>query len=459
MFAFLDKDFIRKFSAIAIPVALMGLINFGVKSVDTLMLGLVGEIQLAGAAIANHLSFVFFVVGGAGIGNGCSVLIAQYWGAGDKARVRDIFVFMYRIILAVNIVFAALAFFAPHFVLGIITTDLYIIAEGVIYLRIMSVGYLAWGFTNVSTAALRSMGVVKVPVIMLVISLCISASLNWLLIFGNWGFPEMGIAGAAVATVIARFVELAIILVYILKFEKNLGLRVRHLFAKIKGVGTMFRRYSLPVLINEILWASSFFALNVIIGRIGREFVAANAIASLMFQFSGIIIFGFSAAAAVVVGNTIGAGRYDRARQIANGILVLSLIVGLLCFALIQIVRIPFVNFYELTDVTRIYALQLTNVFSITAVFTSVAIISLMGTLRGGGDSKFVMVADVIFIWLISVPLGALAGLVLNWPVWIVAAILRSEDLFKAIVVLLRVPGGKWLKDITTDSKSAKPGG
>jgi len=448
-FVFLDREFLRKFGAIALPVALMSLINFGVKAVDTLMLGLVGEIQLSGAAISNQFSMVFMIIGGAGVAGGCGVLTAQYWGAGDKERVREILAFMYRVTAVLTLFFAAIAFFAPQYLLGIMTNDPEVISEGVIYLRIMSVGYLVWGFTNASTFVLRSVGVVKISVVMLSISLVISASLNYVLIFGHFGFPAMGIAGAATATVIARFVEFTVITVYILKFEKNLALRIRHLASKSKGVAKSFMKYSFPVVINEVFWASGFFILMIIIGNIGREFVAANAIANLLLQFTGMIVFSFASATAVVIGNTIGEGRYDRAKQIANGMLVISFLTGLLCFAIIQAVRVPFVNFYELSEASRTYALQLTNVISVNMIFMSTAIVSLMGTLRGGGDAKFVMITDIIFMWIISIPLGAFAGLVLGWPVWIVAIILRSEDYFKTIAVLWRVPSGKWLKDVT----------
>jgi len=448
IFAFLDKEFIKKFSAIALPVALMNLINFGVKAVDTLMLGLVGEVQLSGAAVANQLSFMFMIFTG-GVASGCGVLASQYWGAGDKDRVREIFAFMYKAMVAMNLLFASVAFFFPAFILGIITTDLEVIAQGAIYMRIMSLGYLVWGFTSASTMALRSVGVVKISVVVFSVSLVISATLNYLLIFGSFGFPQLGIAGAATATVTARFVEFTIISVYILFIEKNLKFRLRNLLGRTRGVGKGFMRHGFPVLMNEIFWASGFFIVHVVIGRIGREFVAANAIGGLFFQFAGMILFSCASAASVIVGNTIGEGNYDRARSIAKGMIALNFVTGLLCFAIIQIIRVPFVNFYELSDTARAYAMQLTNIISVLVIFMAVADGTLMGPLRGGGDAKFVMIADIVFMWLISIPLGAVTGLLLGWPIWIVFIILRSDSFFKTILVLWRVPSGKWLKDVT----------
>jgi len=446
-FSFLDKEFVNKILAIALPVAATNLINFSVKAVDTLMLGRVGEVQLSASALANQMSLMFMIFS-TGVGAGCGVLASQYWGAGDKERVRDIFAFMYRFMICLNLVFASVAFFAPDIVLGIMTTDPEVIAYGVMYLRILSAAYLVSGLTNASVVLLRSVGVVKIPLVVYSSSLVISASLGFVLIFGHLGFPELGIRGAAIGTTVARFVEVIIISVYILKVDKTLGFRVRNLFGRISHVSRGFIRYGMPVVLNEALWAAAFFVLNIIIGRMGREFVAANAIGGLIMQFNGMFVFSVASAMAVIIGNTIGEGRYERAQQIAVGMLPVSFLIGLVCALIVRIIRVPFVNFYNLSDTAHTYALQITNITSVLIIFVSVALISLMGTLRGGGDGKFVMIVDVVFMLLIAIPLGAYTGLVLGWPVWIVFIILRSEDVFKTIAVIWRVTRGKWLKDV-----------
>jgi len=446
-FSFLDKEFVKKFLAIALPIAATSLINFGVKAVDTLMLGIVGEVQLSASALANQLSLMFLIFS-SGVGAGCGVLASQYWGAGDKQRVREIFAFMYRLMMSVNILFGAIAFFAPHIVLGIMTTDPEVIVYGTMYLRIMSAAYLVSGLTTASVVLLRSVGVVKMPMVVYSVSLVISASLGFVLIFGHLGLPALGIRGAAIATATARFVEVIIISVYIFRVDKTLEFRVRDLFGRVGKVARGFAQFGMPVVLNEALWAVAFFVLHVIIGRMGREFVAANAIGGLIMQFNGMFVFSVASAMAVIIGNTIGEGRYERAQKIANGMLIISFLIGLVCAAIVQIIRVPFVNFYNLSDVAHMYAMQITNIISVNVIFVSVALISLMGTLRGGGDGKFVMIVDVIFMILIAIPLGAYTGLVLGWPVWIVFIILRSEDFFKTIIILWRVPRGKWIRDV-----------
>lgn len=446
-FSFLDKEFVKKTLTIALPIAATSLINFGVKAVDTLMLGIIGEVPLSAAALANQLSLMFLIFA-SGVGAGCGVLASQYWGAGDKQRVREIFAFMLRLMVGLNIVFASIAFFAPHIVLGIMTTDADVIAYGTMYLRIMSAGYLVSGLTTASTVVIRSVGIVKMPMIVYSASLVVSASLGFILIFGHLGFPALGIRGAAIATTTARFVEVIIISICILKFDQTLGFRAKDLFGRFSQIAKGFVRFGVPVVLNEALWAVAFFVLHIVIGRMGREFVAANAIGGLIMQFNGMFVFSMASAMAVIIGNTIGEGRYERAQKIANGALWLSFIIGLLCAVIVQIIRVPFVNFYNLSDVAHMYAMQITNIISVNVIFVSVALISLMGTLRGGGDGKFVMIVDVIFMIFIAIPLGAYTGLVLGWPVWIVFIILRSEDFFKTMVVLWRVPRGKWIRDV-----------
>jgi len=446
-FSFLDKEFVKKLLTIALPIAITSLINFGVKAVDTLMLGIVGEIQLSAAALANQLSLMFLIFS-SGVGAGCGVLAAQYWGAGEKKRVREIFAFMLRVMVGLNLLFAGVAFFVPHTVLGIMTTDAEVIAYGAVYLRIMSAGYLVSGLTNASAVLLRSVGIVKMPMVVYSASLAVSASLGFALIFGRFGFPELGIRGAAIATATARFIEIIIMSIYILRMDDVLGFRVRDLFVRVGRVARGFTKFGIPVVLNEALWAVAFFVLHIIIGRMGREFVAANAIGGLIMQFNGMFVFSVASAMSVIIGNTIGEGRYERAQKIANGMLVVSFLIGILCGVVVQIIRVPFINFYNLSDIAHMYAMQITNIISINIIFMATALISLMGTLRGGGDGKFVMIVDVVFLLFIALPLGAYTGLVLGWPVWIVFIILRSEDFFKAIVVVWRVTRGKWIRDV-----------
>jgi len=433
---------------IAVPVAVQNLINFGVSAADTIMVGQLGEAQFSAVVAANQITFVYMVTA-FGVAGGCSVLAAQYWGAGDKGKVQDVFAFMHRIMAVATALFVGTALFFPEAVLGFIIDEPEVIAEGVRYLRVMSVGYLFFGFTTSSLAMLRSAGVVKIAVVLSLCSLAISIVFNYLLIFGHFGFPALGVVGAAVATSMARGIEFVILLIYLFRFERGLGFRPWHFLRKCPGIGRRFLQHSAPVLVNELVWVSANFMLVVIIGRMGQAFFAANGIATVLGQLVGVLIFGVSSAAAAIIGNTIGMGDIARAKRYANGMLLVSVFVGLFGFAAVQAIRLPLIHLYDISDAARVYARQITHVLSVNVILHSVALVSLLGILRGGGDTKFAALADALTIWLIALPLGALAGFYWGFPIWIVYLILRSEDVFKVALVLWRIPSGKWIRNVT----------
>jgi len=433
---------------IALPIVVQNLLNFGVSAADTIMVGQLGEVQLSAVAVSSQMTFLY-MISTFGVAAGCGVLAAQHWGAGNKEKVREIIAFMFRIMAAVSLGFAAVAFLIPHHVLGFIIDDPEVIAEGVRYLRVLSVGYLFFGTTTAGLVILRSTGTVKIAMLISLCSLVISVVLNYLLIFGNFGFPTLGVVGAATATSIAWGVGVILLVIYLFKVEKNVAFRPRYLLRRGEGIAKSFGRFATPVLFNEIGWGAANFMLGVIVGRMGREFVAANSIGQLVVQFVGVVIFGVAGASAAIMGNTIGAGEKEKAKQYANGMLILSLGLGVVSFFVVQGVRLPLIGLYEISDTARIYAEQITHVISGNMIFLSIAAVAIIGTLRGGGDTKFAALVDIIFVWLVAIPLGAFTGLRLGWPVWAVYIILRSEDVFKSVLILWRIRSGKWIKDVT----------
>jgi len=432
---------------IAIPVALQNLINVGISAADTIMVGQLGEVQLSAVAVSNQFTFLYMIIS-FGVSGGCGVLAAQYWGAGDKERVRQIFAFMYRIMTGLTLLFASVAILIPQHVLGFIIEDADVIAEGVRYLRIIGISYLFFGFTTATTGVLRSTGVVKIAVIISLNSLVISVALNYGLIFGNFGLPALGVQGAAIATSIARFLEVVVLGIYVLRIDRKVGLRLRDLFRKSEGVAARFLKHSAPVLLNEIGWATGNFLLGVIVGRMGREFVAANSIAMLLNQFVMVIIIGVSSAAATIIGNTIGEGDELRAKRYASGLLAVSVLLGVFAFFLIQAVRLPLIHVYDISEAARGYARQITHVLSVSTILHSVVLVSVIGILRGSGDTRFTAIVDVASIWLVA-PLGAIAGLWLGLPVVLVFIIFRSEDVFKLALITWRFKCCQWIRDVT----------
>jgi len=229
--------------------------------------------------------------------------------------------------------------------------------------------------------------------------------------------------------------------------DQKIGLRLRDLFRKTEGIAERFLKHSAPVVLNEIGWATGNFLLGVIVGRMGREFVAANSIAMLLTQFVGVIIFGVSSAAATIIGNTIGEGDEPRAKRYANGLLAVSVMAGVFGFLLIQAVRLPLISVYDISETARMYARQITHVMSVTTILHSVVLVSMLGILRGGGDTRFTAIVDVGAVWIVA-PLGAIAGLWLGFPVVLVFIVFRSEDVFKMALIAWRLKCCKWMRDV-----------
>lgn len=443
-----DKEFYTKLFAIVLPIAIQNLINFGVSMLDTLMLGVLGEVQLSAASIANQLSFMFMILS-FGIAAGSSVLSAQYWGKGDIIQIKKVVSLMYRVVFCLALIFMSAALLIPNQIVGLFITDTAVIEQAVIFLRIIGLSFLFSGFTNTTIGMLRSIGTVKISVVVYSASLLVNATLNYALIFGKFGFPAMGIRGAAIATLIARMVESVIAAIYLFKYDQKLRLRFSDLKEMNFELVPVFIRYASPVLLNEFLWTTGNSLVMVIIGRMGREFVAANSICSVLFQFAGVAIFGFSSAASTIIGHTVGEGDYEKVKMRAFTFMKLSVIIGLFASLIMFTGRNILIEFYNISDLARGYAYSITGVASVVVIFQSICMVLMMGVLRGGGDTKFVTVADVVFMWLVALPLGAYTGLVLKLPVALVYACLKCDDVLKSALSATRVIRGRWIKDIT----------
>jgi putative MATE family efflux protein len=290
---------------------------------------------------------------------------------------------------------------------------------------------------------------VKIALIVASCSLAVSASLNWVLIFGNLGAPALGVEGAAISTCIARTLEIVIILAYTFTYDKKIRYRFKMLFAGKLGMARKFVETGVPVILNELAWGSGMAVIAVVIGRMGREFTAANAICMVLSQLVTIAMFGVANAAAVVIGNTVGAGEYQKAKDYSRTILTISFLLGLVGCVAVQLLKNPMIGVYNISPLARSYAEQVVNVYSVIVIFVALAATLMVGVLRGGGDTRFVLLVEIIFLWCISIPSGAVAGLVLGLPVWLVYFILKLDEILKVITALIRVARGNWINDIT----------
>ena len=445
-----DKRFYRLLFSIALPIAVQNLITFMVSMVDTLMVGALGEIQLSAVSIANNLFFVLTILM-FGLAGGSNIMISQYWGKGNVKTIHKILAIMYRVCLLITGIFIFIALFLPKYFMGIFTTDKAVIDFGASYLRIVCIGYLFYSITNCTIMMLRSVKTVSISIIVYTASLVVNSILNWIFIFGNLGAPELGIRGAAIATVCARITEFSIVLVFMFIYERKIGLKIEHLLKLDKEILKDYVGLCTPVLCNELLWAIGASMISVIVGRMGTEVVAANSINGVAHQFVTVFIFGMSNATAVIIGNTIGEGKKEKAKEYAYSIGIFSVVMGCISGLMILLIKPFVVNFYNVSYSTKLIAMEIMTVTSGIIVFQSLASNFMMGVLRGGGDAKFVLINDLIFMWLVAIPGGFFVAFVLELPVALVFLVIKCDEILKSLTSVYRVISGKWVNDGTKD--------
>lgn len=446
-----DKTFYSTLASVGVPIALQNMIGFGVNMTDTIMLGKLGETQLSAASVASQPFFIFSVFT-FGLASGASVLISQYWGKKNMDAIRHVVAIVLRIAIAVSLLVGAVVFFFPMQVLSIFSDEQAVLQEGVKYLKAVALTYVLYGITNTYFMVLRSIEIVRFPLFVNIFSCVLDIFLNYALIFGHFGAPAMGIEGAAVSTVFSRGLELVILLVYNKHFEKKLRFSfIRHLFARDAALFNDYIRYSIPVVLNELLWSVGTTIQTFVFGHIGSETVAANSVTSVITQFASVFLFGIGNAAAVMIGKTVGGGKKEEAMDMAFTFQVINAFAGAFACLIILLTKNPFIQFYHISENTKRIAADMINVAALIVFFQSFSITNVVGILRGGGDTRFALVMDILFLWIFSAPLGILSGLVLHWPIGIVFFLLKADEVIKVFFSVTRIISGKWIRNVTRE--------
>lgn len=442
-----DKEFYRRVLHISIPIALQSLITIGINLLDTVMLGRLGETAISGSALANQFINVFQILC-MGMGMGASVLVSRFYGMGDLNALRRAVTIMYRFCLAIAALFTAATLAAPEAILRIYTSEETVVREGAAYLEWMFPGYLLLGFSLTTTLTLRSVKKVAVPLLSSVGGFFLNVFFNYCLIFGKLGFPRLEVRGAALATMISRFFECAVICGYFWFAEKEVGYRLRHFLLRCGSLTREYFRVSFPVLVSDGLLALGNSAVAMVIGHMGESYVAANAITVVAQQLSTVLVQGVSQASAIITGHTLGEGDAEKAQCQGYTFFVMGAVLGAAAGGFIAAFSGVMIGFYDVSAATQEIARQLMYSIGIITFFLATNSILTKGVLRGGGDTRFLMVADILFLWVVSVPLGALAGLVWKLPAFWVYFLLKVDQVLKAVWCVRRLQSRKWIKAI-----------
>lgn len=442
-----DKKFYKTVAGITIPIALQGLITSGVNAMDTMMISKVSQTHMSGVSLANQFISIFHIFC-MGIGMGASVLVARYYGMKDKASLKSTVSIMLRLCLAMSTLFCLLTIFCPEWIMRIYTKEEDLIRYGVDYLRYSVVTYYLLGLSLTCTIVLRNVKQVRLPLYTSIGAFFVNIGANYIFIFGKFGAPRMEAAGAAVGTLVARIFEFSMICGYLFLKDQEIGFRIKHLFAPVGKLWKEYIRISIPVLVSDGILALGNNSVAMVIGRLGEDFVAANAVTTITQQLSSVMTQGFSQAGAIVTGYTLGEGDREKAYKQGYAFLGIGIVFGLVAAAIIMLLSGPMIQFNELTESAEAIAWQLMWSISIIIVFQATNSIMTKGVLRGGGDTKVLMLADNIFLWVASIPLGYLAGLVLHLPAFWIYFALKIDQVLKAFWCVIRLRSGKWIKKI-----------
>lgn len=442
-----NKVFFRNVAVLVVPIALQNLINVGVSSADVIMLGRLNEVTLSAASLAGQVSFVLLLFY-FGLSSGASVLTTQYWGKGETRPIEKVIAISLRISVVAGILFALAAWLIPGKLMLIFTDETDVIAEGIRYLRLVAPSYIFMAFTNVYLTIMRSIERVVISTVVYFISFLANVTLNAVLIYGLLGAPAMGIEGAALATSLARLLELVIVAVYAFR-NPVIRLHFGDFFKLHKLLFGDFMKYATPTILNELFWSMAMSANAVIIGHLGAQAVAANSVGQVMRQLATVVCFGLAASASVMVGKAIGAGEQDKAVVYAQKLTWLSVgagVLGGLVVFLIRPLASQLMNLSPLADHYMDFLLVGMSVYVIAQSFNATLIV---GIFRAGGDTRFGLFVDIVSMWCGSILFGALAAFVFKWPVEVVYLIILADEIIKIPLSAVRYKNKKWLRNVT----------
>ena len=444
-----DREFYKKIVAIALPISAQMIITVGINMMDTIMLGQLNEIALSASSMATQVhQLAHFMC--MGLSMGAAVLIARFWGANDRVGMRKALALMFRSCLVVTLSYTLIVLLFTKQIMQMLTSEELVVREGVRYLRWSMPCFFLFGMSQCTTIALRNVKKARIPLYSTIASFFINIFFNWVFIFGKLGAPAMGVAGAALGTLISRSFEFVFICGFFFGKEENARFRIREILTPCADLRRTYFKIALPVMISDTLLGIGATATAMVGGHLGTVYMSANSITMMTQQINRVFSMGLGQAACIIIGNTLGEGRREKAYQQGVTLTVIGYLIGLFCGVVIAVSAAPIVSAYKVSPETKQMAMQLMYTVALLVLFLAPNSVMTKGILRGGGDTRVLMVADVIFLWLVSIPLGCLAAFVFRWSAPLVFLCLRIDTIIKAIWCLFRLRSRKWIRAIPT---------
>lgn len=447
-----DKNFMKTVFAVAIPIALQNLITSSLNMVDTLMISSLGQTSIAAVGLANQIFFFFSLII-FGITSGASIFISQYWGRRDIPNVRKVLGISISLSVIVGVIFTIPGLMMPEKLMMLFLDGEEVVKLGSDYLRIVALSYIITGVGMSYGTALRSTGRPQLPMKLSAISFVVNTVFNYLLIFGKFGFPALGVKGAALGTLIARIVEIVLMIREVYRDKTSpLAASLSDLFKWNKAYFKRIMVTVAPVTINETFWALGQVMYSIAYARIGEQAAAAVQLTTTIENIFMVLIRGLGSACAVIVGSKIGQGDKEGAYDYALKFLTMSTLFGvILGFIMALTPNITLLLFNNVEVTLKLVVANLLRIMGFTLFLKAANSAIVVGILRGGGDTNYSLFLELGAVWLVGVPLAFIGAIVLKWPVEYVMMLVVLEQVAKLIGGVPRVFSKKWMKDLTTE--------
>lgn len=442
-----SKAFYKNLFVVALPIIIQNFITSSLNMVDTIMIGRIGESEIAAVGISNQYFFLFnlFVIG---IYGGCSVFISQFYGKGDKENIKKVVGLGNVIGIGLSIIFTVVALFFSESIISIFNKDAMVIKLGSDYLKIVCLSYLFTAISFNYSAACRCVRKAMLPMILSILAIICNTVLNSILIFGMFGIDPMGVKGAALATLISRIIECTLLIIFIYTKKLCIATKLKNMLRyDMKFVGSIVR-HMVPIVLNEACWGLGSIVYNIIYGRISIQAMASIQITTTIQNLFFVVFFGISSAATVIIGNKVGAGKESEALEDSFKIIFISVIIGLLVCICLSSTANTIVSFFNVSDVVKHSAKIILYVVSCILVIRVINITIIVGILRGGGDSSYALKVEAITMWVIGVPMAFIGAVLLKLPVEQVVALVTIEEVIKCIFSIRRIRSNSWVKSV-----------
>jgi len=448
-----DRSFYKTLIVLAVPIALQNLISYGVNFMDNIMIGRLGEIDIAGVYVGNQFQTVVQLMLN-GVTGSLTILGAQYWGRRDVDSIRRLTALSIRCALVLGALFTLTGMLFPYGILSFFSEDPAVLDVGVRYLRIVCWSYLFFCYSMTLVASMQAVESVRIGLYITVLALFTNVGLNYVLIFGKLGLPAMGVAGAALATLISRVIEAAVMTVYVCRKDQRLSFRLPSFLLRGGGLFGDLLRCGAPIMGAWIVWAVNNLAATAILGRVGTEAITAVSIAGNLSQLLFMGVLGLSAALGIITSKTVGAGEYEKMKEYAVTAQIFFMLVGFVVGGVFYLVKDPVIGFYKLSEGTRLVTDQFMLVLLVAQVGRCYQATCLQGLVRAGGDTNFILINDSIFVFGVVLPSALLAHYVFHAPAWVVYACLQSDQILKCFVALVKINRFRWMKNLTRTAEA-----